>query len=225
MATQAYSAYGTQVRIGDGIALAPLTIVSATNATPIIVATSIPHGVPIGDVSYGVVSGVGGNTAANGSWVIEATTGTAFVLRDSVGNGTYTSGGTLTIQSTFAYIAELTDVQGAGSSTDLIDTSAHDGSGYSSQITTLKRTNTLQLNVNLVPQNPTHDEDTGLLSLYNSGAKRHWLLVLPPYPATGVRATGHMYALVSYYTEALPVNGVVAAQFELATDGSFDWSD
>lgn len=223
MATQAYSAYGTQVRIGDGVPLAPLTVTNASNSTPITITTSAPHGVV--DVSYATVSGVLGNTGANGSWVVETVTPTTLRLRNSVGTGAYTSGGILTRQSTFAYIAELTDVQGAGSTTDLIDTSAHDGSGYSSQITTLKRTNTLQLNVNLVPGHPTHDEDTGLLSLYNSSAMRHWLLVLPPYPATGVRATGHMYAFVSYYTETLAVNGVVAAQFELATDGAFTWSE
>lgn len=225
MPTAAYSAYGTQVRIGDGIPLAPLTIVSATNATPIVVATSTPHGVPLGDVTYATITGVGGNTAANGSWVIEATTGTAFELRNSAGNGLYTSGGTLTIQSTFAYIAELTDVQGAGSTTDLVDTSAHDGSGYSSQIPTLKRTNQMQLSVNLVPGHPTHDEDTGLLSLYNSSVYRHWLLVLPPYPITGQRSTAHVYGLVAYYTENLPVNGIVAAQFTLAFDGEFLWAD
>lgn len=222
MPTLAYSAYGTQVRIGDGVALAPLALTAATQTSPITVTTSAPHGVV--DVSYATVSGVLGNTGANGSWVVETVTPTTLRLRNSVGTGTYTSGGTLTRQSTFAYIAELTDVQGAGSTTDLVDTSAHDGSGYSSQITTLKRTNTLQLNVNLVPGHATHDEATGLLSLYNSSAYRHWLLVLPPYPATGVKATGHMYGFVDYYTETLPVNGVVAAQFTLAFDGAFTWT-
>jgi hypothetical protein len=224
MPTQAYSAYGSQVRIGDGVALAPLTITAATFATPIVITTSAAHGVPIGDVSYGTVSGVLGNTAANGSWVIEGVTTTTLRLRNSVGNAAYTSGGTLTKVSTFAYVVELTNVQDAGSRTDLVDTSAHDGSGYSSQIPTMKRTNQMRLDVNLVPGHATHNETTGLLSLYNSSAYRHWLLVLPPYPGTGRRSTAHIYGHVNYYTETLPVNGVVAAQFTLAFDGAFLWA-
>lgn len=223
MATKAYSAYGTQVRIGDGVPLAPLTITNATNATPIVVTTSAAHGVI--DVSYATITGVVGNTAANGSWIVEAATPTTLTLRNSVGNAAYTSGGTLTVQSTFAYVVELTNVQDAGSRTDLIDTSAHDGFGYSSQIPTLKRTNQMRLDVNLVPGDPTHDELTGLLGLYGSSAYRHWLLVLPPYPPTGQRSTGHLYGHVNYYTETLPVNGVVQAQFTLAFDGAFLWSD
>lgn len=219
MSTQAYSAYGTAVRVGDGIPLAALTINAATNTAPILVTTTAPHGVV--DVSYAEITGVVGNAGANGSWVVEAVTTTQLRLRNSVGNGTYTSGGTLTKVSTFASIAELTNVQDAGSRTDLIDVSAHDQNGYSSQIPSFKRTNTMRLDVNLAPDAPTHDEVTGLLSLYNSKAYRHWLLVLPPYPATGRKATGHLYGVVAYYTMPLPVGGAVTAQFELAFDGAF----
>lgn len=223
MATQAYSAYGTQVRISDGIPLAPLAVTNATNASPIVITTGTAHGIV--DVSHGSISGVLGNTNANGEWILEADTPTTLILRDSVGNGAYVSGGSLVVSGSFAYVAELTDVQGAGSTTELIDTSAHDGSGYSSQIPTLKRTNQMQLSVNIVPGHPTHDEDTGLLSLYNSSAYRHWLLVLPPYPVTGQRSTAHIYGHVNAYTENLPVNGIVAAQFTLAFDGQFTWAD
>lgn len=221
MPTQAYSAYGSQVRIGDGVSPGGANITAATNTTPIVI-TAPAHGIV--DVSYGTVTGVGGNTAANGSWIVERVSATQLRLKNSVGNGAYTSGGIITIASTFAYVVELTNVQDAGSRTDLIDTSAHDGSGYSSQIPTLKRTNQMRLDINLVPGNPTHDEDTGLLSLYNSSAYRHWLLVLPPYPGTGLRSAGHAYGHVNYYTENLPVNNVVAAQFTLAFDGAFTWA-
>jgi hypothetical protein len=222
MSTQAYSAYGTQVRVGDGIPLAVLTINAATNTAPILVTTTAAHGVI--DVSYATIAGVVGNAGANGSWVVEAVTTTQLRLRNSVGNGTYTSGGTLTKVSTFASIAELTNVQDAGSRTDVIDVSAHDGSGYSSEIATLKRTNTMRLSVNLAPDHPTHDEVTGLLSLYNSGARRDWLLVLPPYPGTGRKATGHLYGAVTYYTMPLPVAGAVTAEMELSFDGAFSWT-
>jgi hypothetical protein len=222
MTTKAYSAYGTSLRVGDGTSLAALTITGATNATPIVVTTSAAHGVV--DVSYATVAGVLGNTAANGSWVVERVTTTTLLLRNSVGNAAYTSGGTLTKLSTFASIAELRNVEDAGSRTDLIDVSAHDGNGYSSEIPTLKRTNHMRLDVNLVVDNATHDEVTGLLALFNSKAYRHWLLVLPPYPVGGKKATGHVYGLVNYYTLGLPVNGARQAQVELAFDGAFDWT-
>lgn len=222
MTTLAYSAYGTQVRLSDGIPLAPLTITAATNTAPILITTSTPHGVV--DVSYGDITGIVGNAGGNGSWVLEFVTTTQLRLRNSIGNGTYTSGGALTKVGTFASIAELTNVDGAGSRTDLIDVSSHDGSGYSSEISTLKRTNTMTLSVNLVPTHATHNATTGLFYLYNSSAYRHWLLVLPPYPGTGVRAAGHLYGVVAYYTLSMPVTAAQQAQMELAFDGAFTWT-
>ncbi len=221
MPTNAYSAYGTQIRLSDGVVLAPWNITGATNATPIVITTATPHNVP--DVSYGTVTGVTGNAGANGSWVVETVTPTTLKLRGSVGNGTYAGGGLFTRTANYATIAELTNVTDAGSRTDLIDVSSHDGFGYSSEIPTLKRTNHMRLDINLVPDHATHDEVTGLLSLYNSGVQRDWLLVLPPYPGTGVRAAGHLYGAVIYYTLPLPVAGAVQAQLELAFDGKFDF--
>lgn len=65
-------------------------VTGATNATPVAV-TSAAHGLPTG--AYVTVSGVGGNTAANGDWFVTSTGANTFTLDDSVGNGAYTSGG------------------------------------------------------------------------------------------------------------------------------------
>jgi hypothetical protein len=222
MTTRAYSAYGSQVRLGDGVALAALNVTAATNTAPIVITTSAAHGVV--DLTYVTITGVVGNAGCNGSWVAEFVNTTQLRLRGSIGNGTYTSGGTVTRVSTFASIAELTNVQDAGSRTDLIDVSAHDQNGYSSQIPTLKRTNAMRLDINLVPAHATHDKTTGLLSLYNSKAYRHWLLVLPPYPGTGLKAAAHVFGAVSYYTMGLVVTGAQQAQFELAFDGAFEFT-
>lgn len=67
-------------------------ITSATNATPIVI-TAVSHGFNTGDKVY--ITGVGGNTAANGTWVITRLTADTFSLNGSVGNGAYTSGGTV----------------------------------------------------------------------------------------------------------------------------------
>lgn len=68
-----------------------LLIANATNATPIQITTTIPHGLVTGtNLSIG---GCNGNTAANGFWAITVIDGTNFTLNGSTGNGAYTGGG------------------------------------------------------------------------------------------------------------------------------------
>ena len=65
------------------------TITGATNATPIVVtaANTFTSGQEV------VITGVLGNTAANGTWVISSVSGAGFTLNNSIGNSAYTSGG------------------------------------------------------------------------------------------------------------------------------------
>lgn len=68
------------------------SVTGATNATPIVI-TSNGHGLSAGDLVG--MSGLGGNTTPNGRiWVVENPLTNTFELGASVGNGTYTSGGT-----------------------------------------------------------------------------------------------------------------------------------
>jgi hypothetical protein len=67
-----------------------LAITAATNATPIQI-TVAGHGLSTG--AYAIVAGVGGNTNANGSWVITVVDANNFTLNTSSGNAAYTSGG------------------------------------------------------------------------------------------------------------------------------------
>ena len=68
-------------------------VAGATNETPIRV-TAFKHGFATGDTV--TVANVLGNTAANGAWVITVVDQDNFTLNTSVGNGTYTGGGTAT---------------------------------------------------------------------------------------------------------------------------------
>ena len=68
------------------------TVTDATNATPIVVTCSGSHGFTSGDTVY--ITGVVGNTAANGTWTILSTGATTFSLNGSAGNGAYSAGGT-----------------------------------------------------------------------------------------------------------------------------------
>ncbi len=77
-----------------------VNICGATNAKPIRVTTCSPHGFSENDTV--AISGVTGNTAANGQFAIKNVTGTQFGLTDTSperkdiqGNGSYSGGGTL----------------------------------------------------------------------------------------------------------------------------------
>lgn len=84
LTTQSYNQNSTQTE-------AAKSITNATNATPIVI-TSAGHGYSNGDVV--LVTGVAGNTAANGGpYIVESSTTNTFALQDSVGNAPWTSGG------------------------------------------------------------------------------------------------------------------------------------
>jgi hypothetical protein len=80
------------------------TITGATNAGPIVI-TATAHGFSNEDAVF--ISGVTGNTAANGAWFITYLTTNTFSLIGSQGNGAYVSGGTA---SRVSYVYTLSDV-------------------------------------------------------------------------------------------------------------------
>lgn len=71
-------------------------ITGATNATPIAI-TCTAHGYSTGDTV--VITGVAGNTNANGTWEITNTGANTFTLDGSAGNAAYTSGGTVRLRN------------------------------------------------------------------------------------------------------------------------------
>ena len=96
----------TKMRIQRFLNLNSGSVTGATNASPIVITAATRdgtldgkhagaavsgHGLTTGDKV--TVSGVLGNTAANGQWTIIVINSTTFSLTGSTGNGTYTSGG------------------------------------------------------------------------------------------------------------------------------------
>ena len=92
----------TAVLIEDyGVIAKTWPISAATTATPIVI-TSTAHGVPLGRVVHGIVSGVTGEPEANGLWILTPLDADRFSLstltaqgiaQDAVGVGTYSGGG------------------------------------------------------------------------------------------------------------------------------------
>lgn len=76
-----------------------ITISTSTNATPVVVTLNAGHGLKDGDRI--AITGITGNTGANGEWTINMISATTAQLLGSVGNGTH--GGT-------AVVAVLCDV-------------------------------------------------------------------------------------------------------------------
>lgn len=70
---------------------APASIATASNASPIVITTSLDHLLTSGDVV--TVSGVATNTNANGSWVVTVLSATTFSLNDSITSGAGGTGG------------------------------------------------------------------------------------------------------------------------------------
>lgn len=70
-----------------------LGITNATNANPIVITSAAAHGLNNGDQV--TITGVTGNTGANGTFTIGAAAGSSLTLTGSVGNGAYVSGGIL----------------------------------------------------------------------------------------------------------------------------------
>jgi hypothetical protein len=99
--TPALSPFGVTFLLKEGNFFRPaLTVTGATNpGPPIIITTSTPHGLFTGDIVG--VSGVLGNTAANGQWVVTVFTTTTFGLNGSLGNGAYAGGGQVDLLNSF----------------------------------------------------------------------------------------------------------------------------
>jgi hypothetical protein len=81
------------------------SVTGATNATPIVI-TSAAHGLQTG--TRVTVASVGGNTAANGDWTITRVGADTFSLDTSVGNGSYTSGGTWSVAGLYGFTVDAT---------------------------------------------------------------------------------------------------------------------
>jgi Tc toxin complex TcA C-terminal TcB-binding domain/Neuraminidase-like domain/Putative peptidoglycan binding domain/Salmonella virulence plasmid 28.1kDa A protein len=72
-----------------------INVAGASNTSPIAITTASPHGLQTG--TQVTISGVIGNTAANGVFTITVTGVSTFTLNGSTGNGAWISAGTVTV--------------------------------------------------------------------------------------------------------------------------------
>jgi hypothetical protein len=74
-----------------GAVAAVSAVNGAINAAPIVISTGQPHGFVTGQSV--LISGVNGNAAANGTWIVTVANSTQFSLDGSFGSGAYLNGG------------------------------------------------------------------------------------------------------------------------------------
>lgn len=112
-AAPSYRVYGPDGlvagQVGQSSARDSASITGATNASPIVVSSS-GHGLSTGDRV--TITGVTGNTAANGTFVITKVSNDTFSLNTSVGNGAYGSGGIWTVTGLYKLTVEATAANG-----------------------------------------------------------------------------------------------------------------
>ncbi len=106
------------------------TITNATNTSPIVISAA-SHGFSTDDAIE--ISGVLGNTAANGQWVITVIDAGSFSLDGSTGNAAYTSGGTATYSESdyLGYTYSIPNILRSNNSGNYI---VLFGNGYNSKV-------------------------------------------------------------------------------------------
>lgn len=105
-------------------------ITGATNASPIVI-TSADHGLTTG--TRVTISGVGGNTAANSTFVVTYIDADTFSLDGSTGNGAYTSGGNWNVTGLYSVTLTCSGVNGyeAGGCYDVLISGAISSTAFS----------------------------------------------------------------------------------------------
>jgi len=163
-------------------------ITAASNASPIVV-TSASHGLTSGmSVS---ITGIVGNTAANGTWVVAVVDANRFSLVGSTGNHSYTSGGTFVVVSG----SQITDATNANPI--VITSVAHGLSTGDVVVISGVLGNTAANGTAAIPANPITKLTADTFSIpvagngvYISGGKFTVLHpILPSAPTTGTSST------------------------------------
>lgn len=119
------------------------------------------------------------------------------------------------ISGTYTTIAEVKDINGPETSVDVVDITNQDSpDNFEEIIPTLKRGGTTSFDVNFVPDDPTQDSTTGLLSYLNARSKKHWQIILP---GTGLSVQFDGY--VVKWGPKFPVANVATASMDIRVSG------
>lgn len=121
----------------------------------------------------------------------------------------------------FTAIAELLDITGPSSTRDWIDMTNHQSTdGYEDGLGGIKRSPMMTLPCNWIPDDASHDGLTGMASLFDSGRRANFQVLLPDSGTSMITFTG--LAMKTGPTN-LPVNGGAKAGFDIKPVGKITW--
>lgn len=134
------------------------------------------------------------------------------------GHGTILAKGDSLSPETFETIAEVLDIDGIKLGLEALDATSHDSpGGWMERIGGLLDGGELSFSINLIADNATHDELTGLHSELVARSKKNYQLTLQGSSGTKVMTFA---ALVTAYEVKAPVEGKLTADVTLTISGA-----
>lgn len=110
-----------------------LAVTGATNATPIVITTGTSHGLTTGHRVC--ITGITGNTAANGMWTVTVVDTDEFSLDSSVGNGAYSAGGLVVRLTTDQFLSDIASGGRVATSSNLTNPTVTNGVADADDVT------------------------------------------------------------------------------------------
>lgn len=218
--TSARAGFGTLLKMGDGGESPTAGGGSTTTDAAVAAGATV---IPVADPDTGftagdliLIGGAGGEIREIAS--IQA--GVSLTVTVAV-DFSHASGSTVVEvdPQEFTTIAEVLDIQLPQLATDMQDVTNHSSPGaYEEQIPVILRTGNVQFDVNLNLQDPTHDEDSGLLYVWRNRYRRSFQVVFP-----GGQDTWEFSGYVTSFQPNAPVAGVLRASIGIKVLGALDY--
>lgn len=121
----------------------------------------------------------------------------------------------------FTAVAELLDTGPIKATRDSIDMTNHQTpDGYEDILPTIKRSSMASLSCNWIPDDPSQDGATGLASIFDSGRRTNFKVLLPD---TGTSEVDFAAYVMSTGPDGLPVTGAGKVAFALKPVGKITW--
>lgn len=137
--------------------------------------------------------------------------------------GPYSSFGTLLQMGdgggpeVFSTVGQVLDIDGPEFSTDTEETTNQSSPGGREEyIATLKRSGEVTFDINLDPDDATHNQSTGLMAAYEARTRKNFRMLLPTSPARRWDFAG----FITGFGMSAPVAGVLRASVTIKITGA-----
>lgn len=116
----------------------------------------------------------------------------------------------------FTPVARVTDISGPGLIAEVEDVTSHDTSGWRERLSTILDAGEITFDIFYIPNNPTHNQTTGLLQLYLNRLLTNFRLVMTDAAATTYNFSGYV---TSFETSA-PIAAAYRASITITITGA-----